>query len=138
MRGSHTRDSLKAVASLRRLAGGGRPGRGPGGVREVDDRGIEPRFTAVSERRLPSRPAVDAAGAVGIRLRGPPIAQIPEAGRFAAGSPLQHGISMGRRQGVAPCSTDSQPAGSLQALRRSSPGGLEPPSPAVGARRSSI
>jgi hypothetical protein len=35
------------------------PGRGPGGVREVDDRGIEPRSTAVSERRLPSRPVVE-------------------------------------------------------------------------------
>ena len=36
------------------------PGRGLGGVREVDDRGIEPRFTAVSERRLPSQPVVEA------------------------------------------------------------------------------
>jgi hypothetical protein len=40
------------------------PGRGPGGAREVDDRGIEPRSTAVSERRLPSRPVVES------RLRG--------------------------------------------------------------------
>jgi hypothetical protein len=71
-----------------------RPGRGPGGVREVDDRGIEPRFTAVSERRLPSRPVVD---------------------------------YMGRRQGIAPCSTDSQPAGSLQALRRSLAGRTRTP-----------
>ena len=37
-------------------------GRGPGGARKVDDRGIEPRFTAVSERRLPSRPVVDLVG----------------------------------------------------------------------------
>ena len=33
-------------------------GRGPGGARKVDDRGIEPRSTAVSERRFPSRPVV--------------------------------------------------------------------------------
>jgi len=43
---------------LSALAAPDEPGRGPGGVREVDDRGIEPRFTAVSERRLPSRPVV--------------------------------------------------------------------------------
>ena len=36
-------------------------GRGPGGARKVDDRGIEPRSTAVSERRLPSRPVVESA-----------------------------------------------------------------------------
>lgn len=32
--------------------------------------------------------------------------------------PSRH-VVVGRRQGIAPCSTDSQPAGSLQALRRS-------------------
>ena len=64
---------------------------------------------------------------IGIRLRGLPIAQIPEAGRFATGSPLQDGISMGRRQGIAPCSPGSQPGGSLQALRRSLAGRIRTP-----------
>ena len=44
---------------LSALAAPHEPGRGPGGVREVDDRGIEPRLTAVSERRLPNRPVVE-------------------------------------------------------------------------------
>src|SRR6188474_3653997 len=39
-------------------------GRGRGGARKVDDRGIEPRFTAVSERRLPSQPVVESARGV--------------------------------------------------------------------------
>ena len=54
-RGSRTRKPLKAPASRslpQPLTGHWFPGRGPGGVREVDDRGIEPRSTAVSERRF--------------------------------------------------------------------------------------
>jgi hypothetical protein len=80
-----------------------RAGRGPGGARKVDDRGIEPRSTAVSERRFPSRPVVD-----------------------VLGETTPH---MGRRQGIAPCLPGSQPGGSLLAVRRSLAGRSRTPVP---------
>lgn len=123
-RGSRTRKPLKAPASRslpQPLTGNWFPGRGPGGVREVDDRGIEPRSTAVSERRLPSRPVVDdrcarggrAIGRVAVDLRCERLQLFRARSR--------------RRQGIAPCSTGSQPAGSLQALRRSLAGRIRTP-----------
>ena len=88
----------------------------PGGV---DDRGIEPRTAALSERRRPSRPVVGGrCGGEATAFRDPPSRRLgPRAGICFRGSP--RASKAARRQGVAPCSTGSQPEGSLLALRRS-------------------
>ncbi len=112
------------------------PGRGPGGVREVDDRGIEPRFTAVSERRLPSRPVVDSVGAD----------RNSASAEFRSRRSLKPAASRpGRCEHVQGVARESHPAPRIHSPRARykpcdavSPGGVEPPSPAVGARRSSI
>jgi hypothetical protein len=92
------------------------PGRGPGGVREVDDRGIEPRGPAVSERCL-LQPARRRREAEALEFRASRI----------RGCGFATCAQMGRRQGIAPCSTGSQPAGSLLALRRSLAGRTRTP-----------
>ena len=114
------------------------PGRGPGGVREVDDRGIEPRSTAVSERRLPSRPVVDegrssvAATRAGLRTVGAK-GRTPRASlTFAIGISdrrFRSCVPLRRRQGIAPCLPGSQPGGSLLAVRRSLAGRSRTPVP---------
>ena len=96
-------------------------------------RGIEPRSTAVSERRLPSRPVVVVSGAD----RNPPRATFrsrdPASRPFAPGRRTR-GISMRRRQGIAPCSTDSQPAGLATSLATQLAGRMSNPRrAAVGA-----
>ena len=91
--------------------------------------------TAVSERRLPSRPVVDAccadrkSASAEFRMR----AEIPRVRR-------QHSVAA--TWGVA---RESHPAPRIHSPRARykpcdavSPGGVEPPSPAVGARRSSV
>ena len=105
-------------------------GRGPDGARKVDDRGIEPRFTAVSERRLPSQPVVDSVGtdrnAANADFRSRKSLK-PAA--VAAGSLRQHSVGTRRRQGIAPCLPGSQPGGSLLAVRRSLAGRSRTPVP---------
>jgi hypothetical protein len=93
------------------------PGRGPGGARKVDDRGIEPRSTAVSERCLPSRPVVES-NAVAFRSHRP-----------RSGRSRSFGARHRRRQGIAPCLPGSQPGGSLLAVRRSLAGRSRTPVP---------
>ena len=115
----------------------------------VDDRGIEPRSTASSERRLPSQPVVVVCGSGGRRAknrleglavslaqdrhaaagslrprRRTPLGLCParQGGDPAAGIHLVDSCPaerLKRRQGIAPCSTGSRPEGSLLALRRS-------------------
>src|SRR6186997_2576275 len=105
-------------------------GRGPGGARKVDDRGIEPRFTALSERRLPSQPVVGLVGAhrnsasADFRSR-----KSLKPAAVAAGSLRQHIVDTRRRQGIAPCLPGSQPGGSLLAVRRSLAGRIRTPVP---------
>ena len=98
--------------------------------RKVDDRGIEPRFTAVSERRLPSQPVVDSVGTdrnsanADFRSR-----KSLKPAAVAAGSLRQHSVGTRRRQGIAPCLPGSQPGGSLLAVRRSLAGRIRTPVP---------
>ena len=93
----------------------------------VDDRGIEPRVSASSERRLPSRPVV-------VGCEATAFTDLPRRRRGSERrDPLANTVR--RRQGIAPCSTGSRPAGSLLALRRSLAGRIRTP---VGHGRSVV
>ena len=111
-----------------------RPWRRPGSRRPWNRTTLHRRIRAAlaqpaRRRCLPAQ--------IGIRLRGLPIAQIPEAGRFAAGSPLQHGIPWGVARESHPAPRIHSPRARYKPCDADSPGGVEPPSPTVGAWRSS-